>query len=253
MARAALCVLATLLLITGCSTTTQPTHPVAVKEVRPGMLAGYLATDALPDSLRLLPPPPAPGSAAFARDEEISKAALALRNTERWDQAIKDAELHFPAAASAFADAIGVRISKEATPFLYQLMRRTLADAGLSTYTAKNRYQRKRPFMLNGQPIGTPEEEDALRKDGSYPSGHTAVGWAWALLLTEMFPDKTDAILERGLEFGQSRVICNCHWQSDVDAGRLMGAGAVARLHANAAFRYDLERAREEARAVVGP
>ena len=76
--------------------------------------------------------------------------------------------------------------------------RRTLADAGLSTYTAKNHYQRKRPFMVNNAPICTPEEEAQLRKDGSYPSGHTAIDWAWALVLTEIAPDRADAILARG-------------------------------------------------------
>ena len=75
------------------------------------------------------------------------------------------------------------------------LLRRTLADAGLSTYTAKNNYQRKRAFMVNEKPICTPEEAEGLRKDGSYPSGHTAIGWAWALILSEIAPERADAIL----------------------------------------------------------
>jgi len=78
------------------------------------------------------------------------------------------------------------------------ILRRTLADAGLSTYAAKNHYQRHRPFMVNNTPTCTPDEEEALRKDGSYPSGHTSIGWAWALILTEVFPDQADVILERG-------------------------------------------------------
>lgn len=232
----------------GCATPSlQQTGPIVVPEVHPGILTGYLQTEKHPNSLELLPPPPAEGSAEFARDVEASKASFALRGTERWDQAIQDADLLFPTAADAFTDAIGFQISEDETPFLYQLMRRTLADAGLSTYTAKKHYQRPRPFMSNGQPIGTPDEEEALRNDGSYPSGHTAIGWAWALILTEVVPEKTDAILQRGYEFGQSRVICNVHWQSDVDAGRTMGSAAVARLHANADFLNDLKRAKQEA------
>jgi hypothetical protein len=49
----------------------------------------------------------------------------------------------------------------------------------------------------------------------------------------------------RGLAFGQSRVVCNVHWQSDV-----LEAGFVARLHADAAFRVDREAARIELAAV---
>jgi acid phosphatase (class A) len=85
-----------------------------------------------------------------------------------------------------------------------------------------------------------------LRKDGSYPSGHTAIGWAWALILTEIAPDRADAILARGRAFGESRVVCNVHWHSDVVEGRFMGAAAVARLHADPAFRAELEAAISE-------
>ena len=119
-------------------------------------------------------------------------------------------------------------------------------NAGLSTYTAKNHYQRARPFMVNNTPICTPEEEALLREDGSYPSGHTAIGWAWALILTEVFPEQADAILEREKQFGISRNVCNVHWHSDVVYGRMMGAAAVAMLHSNSDFIIDLKAAKEE-------
>ena len=47
--------------------------------------------------------------------------------------------------------------------------------------------------------------------DGSCPSGHTDIGWGWALILSEIAPDRTDAILERDRAFGESRVVCNVH------------------------------------------
>jgi hypothetical protein len=160
--------------------------------------------------------------------------------------AAKDAELMFPEAAGTFSCALGIPITEKDTPHLYMVLRRTLADAGLSTYTAKNHYQHKRPFMVNNAPICTPEEEAQLRKDGSYPSGHTAIGWAWALVLTEIAPDRADAILARGRAFGESRVVCNVHWHSDVVEGRFMGAAAVARLHADPVFRAEIKAAKAE-------
>jgi len=224
----------------------QKQGPDSVPEIMPGILAGYLNRDALPNSLALLPPPPAEGSAAQALDDEISKDSLALRGTPRWTVAIQDAQLRFPEAADTFSCALGIPISEENTPHLYMLLRRTLADAGLSTYTAKNHYRRNRPFMVNGAPVCTPQEETKLRKDGSYPSGHTAIGWAWALILTEIAPDQADAILARGRAFGDSRMICNVHWHSDVVEGRFMGAAAVARLHADPQFCADVKAARAE-------
>jgi acid phosphatase (class A) len=41
-------------------------------------------------------------------------------------------------------------------------------------------------------------------------------------------------------------MVCNVHWQSDVNEGRFMGAATVARLHANPNFGADLEMARKE-------
>jgi len=233
----------------GCAGLETQSQPAAVPEIRPGILAGYLQPEEHVDSLALVPSPPAEGSAALALDEEVSRKSLALRGTPRWELAARDAELRFPKAADTFSCALGTPIAERDTPHLYMLLRRTLADAGLSTYSAKNHYQRRRPFMINGEPTCSPRDEEHLRENGSYPSGHTAIGWAWALILTEIAPEHADAILARGRAFGESRVVCNVHWRSDVVAGRLVGAAAVARLHADAAFREELEAAKAEYRA----
>ena len=151
-----LLVLLCILAVAGCASVDTIKIPAEVPEVHPGILAGYLQAESLPNSLALIPSPPVPGSAAYAFDEEISRKALALRDTPRWTQAIADADLKFPVAAGTFSCALGIPITEQDTPHLYMLIRRTLADAGLSTYTAKNQYQRKRPFMLNKEPICTP-------------------------------------------------------------------------------------------------
>ena len=212
----------------------------------PGYLPGYLKAADTPNSLTLLPPPPAPGSAAQARDDAAARAAVAQSGGPRWIQATQDADLHFPKAAETFSCAVGVRITESDTPRLYVLLRRSLVDNGLSTYPTKLTYQRARPFTVDGAPTCTPGEEAALRKDGSYPSGHSAVGWGWALILVEAAPERADAILARGRAFGQSRVACNVHWLSDTEEGRVMESAVVARLHDETAFRDDLAAARSE-------
>ena len=237
-------------MIAGCAGYDSRSKPVAVSEFSPGLLVGYLPTKALPNSLALLPPPPAKGSAAFALDEEISRRSFALRDTPRWLLAISDADLSFPHAAGTFSCVLNARITEEDTPHLYLLLRRTLTDVGISTYAAKNHYNRSRPFIWNKEPICTPDDKAFLEKDGSYPSGHSAAGWGWALILSEISPEQTDAILARGLAFGESRNVCNAHWHSDVVQGRVIAAGTVARLHADPAFRADLESAMTELAAV---
>jgi len=217
-----------------------------IPELIPGFLSGYLDPKVLPNSRKLIYKAPAPGSAAQKYDDTVSAKYLKLRGTARWKLAAKDADLTFPNAAKAFSCALGVPIDKEHTPHLYLLLQRMMNDAGLSTYAAKNQYQRLRPFLVNNQPICTPKEKDRLKKSGSYPSGHSAKGWATALILAEIAPDRADTILARGRAYGENRLVCNVHWYSDVIEGRFMGASTVARLHANAQFMADLEAAKKE-------
>ncbi len=242
-------VLAAALLASACTTAPKPPTTMAeVGELRAGSgyVNGYLTRADMADSLALVPPPPAEKSARLADDVEAYRALTALRNGPRGAQAAKDAVLKFPAAADHFACALGVQISEQNTPHLNMLLRRTLADAGGATYKAKDKYQRARPFMVFNEPTCTPGEEAHLRKDGSYPSGHSALGWAWALVLTQAAPDRADALLQRGRAFGQSRGVCGVHWKSDIVNGRLVGSAAVARLQSNEVFQAQLAEAKKE-------
>ncbi|MEJ2530272.1 MAG: phosphatase PAP2 family protein [Halioglobus sp.] len=229
------------------SLTAEKPEPVAeVPEIRPGILQGYLPMNDPLESVIFVPASPAENAARQQLDNAISKRALALRGTPRWALATHDAHLGFPDAADTFSCALDLPITEAETPALYMLLRRTLADVGLATYSAKNAYQRPRPFMANGQPTCTPEEEEMLRSDGSYPSGHTSIGWGWALILAELAPERAETILDRGKAFGESRIVCNVHWYSDVVAGRMVAAGAVATLHANPEFQAAMKAAKAE-------
>lgn len=230
--------------VTGCATVDAPATPVEASVVTKAV--GYLAADAVPGSLSLVPAPPQSGSAGFALDEQVSREARALRGSPRWAQAHRDAELGFPEGANQFSCAIGLDVDAQKTPALYRLLERSRIDASAATRAAKHHYQRARPFMVNGEPTCTPDDEAGLRNNGSYPSGHTSIGWAWALILSEIVPERADAIQARGRNYGESRLVCNVHWQSDILEGRFMGAAAVARLHDNPEFNRDLQAARKE-------
>ena len=120
-------------------------------------------------------------------------------------------------------------------------------DAGdLATRAAKEYYMRTRPFAYYKEMTCNPKQQEELSTNGSYPSGHTAIGWATALVLAEINIDRQNEILIRGFEMGQSRVICGYHWQSDVDAARIVSSAVVARLHANKEFAKCLKKAKKE-------
>ena len=234
-------------LATGCATLVAPTNPAELSQGRPGYVAGYLQPAQLPDSQALLPPPPAPGSAAFAADEDAYRSSRKLRDTPRWALAAKDADLNFPKAAETFSCALAMAVSEQATPHLNMLLRRVRADASRANDKAKDHFKRQRPYLAYGDASCTPRER---HKDDAYPSGHSSIGWAWALVLAEIAPDRVNAVLARGLAYGQSRVVCGVHWTSDVEAGRVVGASVVSRLHADPVFSAQLAAARKEIEGV---
>ncbi len=147
--------IAVLFSVTACSSLETAQSPEEVPEIYPGILMGYLPMDEPLDSSAFVPPAPAADSARQAMDNAVAEKMLALRGSPRWDLATRDAQLAFPEAAEAFSCALGLPITEQDTPAVYMLLRRTLADLGLSTSSAKKAYQRERPFMLNGEPMCT--------------------------------------------------------------------------------------------------
>jgi len=231
------------LTLAGCANVSPPTSPDGLSGGRPGYVIGYLKPAELPSGQAFLPPPPTTGSAAFSADEETYTSTRKLRDTQRWILATKDADLTFPNAAETFSCALGMPISQEATPHLNMLIRRVRADASRANDRAKDLYKRQRPYLAHADASCTPKEK---HKDDSYPSGHASIGWAWALVLAEIAPDRADAIFARGLAFGESRVVCGVHWRSDIEAGRVVGASTVSRLHTDPVFAAQLDLARKE-------
>ncbi|QGH63559.1 acid phosphatase [Serratia proteamaculans] len=225
----------------------EPGNSVKTKVYKPG----YLKKDQVINSLALLPAPPAFDSISFLRDKAVFDQEYAKKNSARWQQAINDAHLNDGNLGKNFSAAFGLEISAKNTPETYTLLDTLRSDSGASTSSAKVHYQRIRPFAFFNKQSCTPEKEPRLRQSGSYPSGHTAIGWATALVLAEIRPDRVEGLLKRGYEFGQSRLICGVHWQSDVDAGRIIGASVVARLHTQPEFKQALARAQAEVAALI--
>lgn len=237
-----LSIVALLLATSACAT--MPSAPVMWEGFRDHP-HGYLAKGQAPDASAFLPPPPAEGSLRQQSDVETYRSNRALEGSDRWRQAAADNEIETPSAPRVFNEALGVDFDPTKMPTLALLLGRMLGDLETIQTPAKQGYFRPRPFVAEPLPTCiTPEPW--LGRSGSYPSGHSALGWAWALVLSELAPDRADAILARGLAYGESRVICGVHYASDVEAGRLVGAVIVARLHADPAFRRDLEQARRE-------
>ena len=208
---------------------------------------GYILVETLPNTLALLPPPPSDDSAIFILDQEMSRNSFSLRDTPRWELATRDGMMFFPEPVDAFSCSLGASITEKDTPNLYALLNRIFFDVDWFDKPIKDQYKRPRPFVVNNEPICT---TTTMKKYTSYPSGTAALGWAYALILSEISADKTEALLSRGLAYGETDVICNQGWYSDMIAGRVLGAAVVARLHSEPEFLADLDAAKDELAAI---
>lgn len=224
-----------------------PTNPNDIKDHRTEPDLFFLQEGDAPNSLMILPGPPDGGSILFLYDQARYNWGKLQRKTARGEQAAQDARVTGDGLPKAYSEAFGVDISEENAPEILKLIVGMREDAGdLGTREAKRHYDRVRPFIFYEEDTCNPEQQAELSTNGSYPSGHSSLGWATALVLAEINPERQNEILKRGYEMGESRVICGYHFQSDVDAGRVTGATTVARLHADPGFNKQLAKAKAE-------
>ena len=207
----------------------------------------YLSADELSNAVYWLPAPPAPGSSQFMYDISQYYWGKEQRlDTARANKAIREAQYEVSDMVRQFNVAFGMEISEQNTPAIYRVLNRGVLTIRLSATKPKATYMRTRPYAYFNEPTLVPEEEEDLRTNGSYPSGHTVRGWGLALLLCEINPDAQDELFKLGYEWGQSRVIAGYHWQSDVDASRTLAAACYARLHTCQTFLDDMNAAKKE-------
>ena len=207
----------------------------------------YVDADALPNALNYYPTPPDTASPQFKYDISQYEWGKKMRlDSARAALAITHSLEGIDEMAALFSEPFGMEISEQKTPAIMNLLRRgvlTLRKAGSKT---KRRYMRRRPYDHFNEPTLVPADEERLKTNGSYPSGHTARAWAMALLLVEVNPDAQDALLKYAYEWGQSRVIAGFHWQSDVDASKVIVSSAYPSLHTNETFMADMRKAQAE-------
>lgn len=184
-------------------------------------------------------PPPADGSPRAAADRLSMRPVV---SEERLAQARADLEFN---PFRMFQPVLGADFTRERFPRTAQLLTTTIQGVNPAVNAAKREFARTRPYVEDRTLLRCDNPENPSTND-SYPTGHGAGGWALALVLAEVLPARADALLLRGREFGDSRVICGYHFQTDVDSSRLIAAGGVARLHGDAEYRRLLDAARRE-------
>ena len=212
----------------------------------------YFSQKEMPDLVKCLPAPPSFGSPEFAYDSLRYFWGKQQRlNAERARMADRDARWQLDTVFTTFNAALGLELSPGSTPQIWKLLLDGITTIEQIRVQPKAYYHRLRPFEYFGDHTLTVWEEDGLRGEGSYPSGHTIRGWSCALILAEIAPDRAEKLYERGWEYGTSRVIAGAHWQSDVDASRAAASIAYAKIQTSKDYRRQIDKAKKEYKKII--
>ena len=208
----------------------------------------YVPLPMMPKPTVFLPALPDSVSAEFTDDMLQWQWGKSVRATERGAQASRESFNLSSSMASVMAQVLELdTISAEQTPALSRFLLKAFVAGATSVLETKWANARTRPFVMMNEAFRTQyETPNNVKWYESYPSGHSASGWAVALAFAEMWPALQDTILRRGFQFGENRLIVGAHWQSDVTAGQLCAAANIARAHCNPEFEKDLRAARAE-------
>jgi acid phosphatase (class A) len=201
--------------------------------------SGFLTNDPS-EFLILLAPPPLAGSNEAAAD--LATVASAHGTASQEDLAMAQSEARFN--VYAFAPAIGVFFNPGKTPETEAFFKRIHRDSDRVVDAGKVNWKRLRP--LNADPTLNPKLHDQAY---SYPSGHSTRATIYALLLSEIFPDRREAIMATARTLGWHRVQMALHYPTDIVAGRVLAQAIVRKLKEDPAFQHDFAEVTAELKA----
>ena len=189
---------------------------------------------------RLLPPPPAAGSPAEALELAQLRQLIAGTSPARMEQAKWDDEHEDPAI---FNEAVGRDL--KSLPATWALLVTVQNDAGLAGSLAKNYFGRIRPWGADAT-LPNCDAGKGKKPLGSYPSGHSVLGYSVGWTLAQLMPDKATAILAKAGDYALSREICGVHFSSDAEASHVVGTYVAATILADPRMASRIVAARAE-------
>lgn len=189
------------------------------------------------DSTKILSPPPLPDSPEQAADlEEVIAVHKACTTKEA---AIAFSEKKF--SVFNFAPAVGTFFQPGKFPKTEAFFQRVQKDAAQVTDTAKEYWKRPRPYVIDPTLAS-----GKLEKSFSYPSGHSTESMVLALVLADIFPEKTRPILAIARDIGWHRVQIARHYPTDIYAGRVFALALVREMKTQPDFQKDLVEVKRE-------
>jgi acid phosphatase (class A) len=190
------------------------------------------------DPIKLLPAPPALGSAEAREELELMELIQRDRTKADVDRCASEVDL----TVDAFKSVLGPWCTADNLPRIEKVFKGLAKDSKQVSNVAKDHFKRPRPAHEDAQ-IHVPIQNETTF---AYPSGHSTRGTMYALILAELVPAHRDALLERGREIGWDRVVAGLHHPSDIYAGRVLGQALAESLLADPKFQAELVQLKKE-------
>ena len=213
--------------------------------VTPSWAAEPYVTSKILDVSTLLPPPPVDGS-PIDRAELAAVIDLQAHTSDaRRAQAVVDAK---ESIYTLYAPVLGGKFDPANLPATTALFERVGASEGKTIDPSKKIFGRLRPFQAHPEVQGL----EPRSTSGSYPSGHATKATLFAIVMSDLLPEKKRELWERAEDYKLSRLIMGMHYQSDLDAGARCGTAIATVMYTLPEFHTALEAARTELRGVLG-
>ena len=192
------------------------------------------------DASRLLPPPPADGS-ADNKTEFAELRAIAARSTP--DELAAAARDGKDENFDLFNATLGfdLKTLPETSKLLTMVVEEEKDDAKL----AKKFFHRVRPYSADPT-IKTCTLVKSDKPANSYPSGHATLAFSTGVVLAQLLPAKSQAIMGRASQYAEHRLVCGVHFRSDIVAGQQYGTIIALKLMDNPAFKAQMTKAQAE-------
>lgn len=205
--------------------------PAIVKEPTAGQ-GGVYYLDPLQGRFSWFPPPPRAGSATDQADLEVLRTWQAKRTAAECARARAEARGDFEALYGNVSP-----FDKPIPPEVATFFKRVHADLDYAVEAVKKQYQRPRPIYRNR---GLEPCVDIIG-GYAYPSGHATNARLFALILSDLVPERRAEFMTRADEASLNRVIGGVHYPSDIEAGKRLGEAIYAELRKNRIFLRDEE------------
>jgi acid phosphatase (class A) len=192
------------------------------------------------DASKFLPPPPQADSAVTQGELAELRAIAASASVGAREFAAHDAKDETP---DIFNSAIGFDIAT--TPQTQKLLQLVADEEDGDSKTAKAFFHRDRPYTVDSS-LKTCTPTKPGKAANSYPSGHATLAFSMGIVLAQVLPSKSQAVLARSKEYAENRLVCGVHYRSDIVAGQQFGTVLALRLMENAAFKSQMDLAMTE-------